>query len=507
MFFVVNLGLKSIRGILFTEQGEQIYSKAYPVHTTLFHSKVEQDPQEWLELLEKILKDLRDNTDLSGHVKFITVTTSSSCILGLDENKQPVTKVLMVSDKRSSKEVKEIQQSQVFQNFKKKGVQCATSSLVPKALWFKNNEPEKFYSVKHWLGAGEFLNLYFTGEFFTDSLNASKAFFVEGSYANSLLDSVGLETSTLPQVEKIGTKHAVLPQLIKKYKLRGDCTFILTTYDAICAVIGSNTGDNGNACDVSGTVTSVRMLSEDSAEGGSNTLLSQKIDLLDKYLVGSSNNLGGGIIEWHKQAFFKKSKSTVYSKMENAAQRSKVGSNGIIFLPYLLGERSPFIMPNASATFFGVKRNSTINDFTRAIFESTAYVTRDLLDLIINDGGKKVESLTVSGGLARFDLINQIKADVCNIPVQVVDNFESTSIGSFMLAAISTGVFSDINQASNRSVKIRKVINPSEKNSTIYDKYFDLFKDVNQSLMSLYDRHKQLMTVESSHENEIVRNL
>jgi xylulokinase len=122
--------------------------------------------------------------------------------------------------------------------------------------------------------------------------------------------------------------------------------------------------------------------------------LNQHINTIDRTLVGASNNLGGGIIEWYKQAFFGKENGDVYSKMENQCQMSKVGAGGIIFLPYLLGERAPFINPDARGSFFGISRNSTITDFTRAVFESTGYVTKDLMDLIENSGFP-IESITV----------------------------------------------------------------------------------------------------------------
>lgn len=506
MYLIINLGLKSIRGIIFTESGNQIYSKSHPVFTTLFYDKVEQDPKEWKYLLDQILMDIKENTDLSPNIRFISVTTSSSCILGVDNNLKPITKVLMVSDKRAYKEVDQINNSSIFKNV---NFACPASSVFPKALWFKNNEINTYNSVRYWIGAGEYLNLFFTGELFTDPLNASKASYENNSYCEELIEEVGLSRKSLPEVVEIGTKFKIKNSLKEKYSFNSDCQFILTTYDAICAVLGSSSGEDYNACDVSGTVTSVRLLFKKTQEIKSKVLLNQYISLLDRSIIGASNNLGGGIIEWHKQAFYKKYKSStsVYFKMENAAQKAKVGSNGMIFLPYLLGERAPFIEPNASATFFGIKRSSTIKDFTRAVFESTGFVTRDLVELIQNEGKLDVKTITVSGGLARFDLINQIKADVCNKSVYVVENFESTSIGSFILMTISNKVFNSIDEALKKVVRVRKIINPSEENHELYNKYFSLYKELNSNLSNIYKKHKKLQTMRASHENEKVKNL
>ncbi|MEX0856904.1 MAG: FGGY-family carbohydrate kinase [Balneolaceae bacterium] len=507
MYLVINLGLKSIRGIIFDNNNEQIYSLSFPVHTTLFQEKVEQDPKEWIELLEKILEDIKHNTDLSDQIENLTVTTSSSCILGIDESGAPQTPVLMVSDKRASDISKEIASDEFYNKINDAyKITSASSSLAPKAIWFKRNYPEVYKKVRWWLGAGEYLSKYFTGKIFTDPLNAGKSFYSKNHYQIDLLKHFGIDSDTLPEVVDIGQFYEVDHEVIKKYNLSKNCKFVVSTYDAICAVLGSSTGEQNNACDVSGTVTSVRVLHHKLPANKSDILLTQPLEALDKYLVGASNNLGGGIIEWFKQAFYDEDDPEVYYKMENMAHKGRVGADGVLFLPYLLGERAPFINPDASASFFGIRRNSTIIQFTRAVFESTAFVTRDLVELI-KSSGTEVNSLTVSGGLARFDLINQIKADVCNIPVHVVENFESTSIGALVIMKIANKEYSNLDEALGDVINVRKIINPSKKNHVIYNGIFDLFKKVNESLESIYSIHSDLKKKQEVHQNEIVRNL
>ncbi|HMR83694.1 MAG TPA: FGGY family carbohydrate kinase, partial [Niabella sp.] len=220
MNLIINLGLKSIRGIVLDNAGEQIYSKAYPVHTVLFKERVEQDAWEWLSLLENILREIADNTDLSHQIHYITATTSSSCILGINEQFLPETKTLMVSDKRAEKEAREIRQLESFRNIENtRNLVCTSSSLVPKALWFKKHHPETYQRVIYWFGAGELLNYYFTGEIFTDSLNASKAFYNGSAYEEALLKECGMNTATLPHVKEIGAVFEVKSDIKRKYKL------------------------------------------------------------------------------------------------------------------------------------------------------------------------------------------------------------------------------------------------------------------------------------------------
>ena len=219
-----------------------------------------------------------------------------------------------------------------------------------------------------------------------------------------------------------------------------------------------------------------------------------------------SNNLGGGIIEWFKQAFYDGTDKNVYYIMENNAHQVPIGSNGIVFLPYMLGERSPFKSPNARGVFFGIDRRSTIKDFSRAVFESTAYVSNDLLQLITSNG-IEVDSMSVSGGLARFDLINQIKADVTNKRIKVIENFESTSVGAFILLMLNLEKYSSIEEAASKIIRVRKIINPSESNHKIYKEFFDFYKNLNNQLMPLYEEHLHIRNQIESFSSEKISNL
>ena len=192
--------------------------------------------------------------------------------------------------------------------------------------------------------------------------------------------------------------------------------------------------------------------------------------------------------------------------MENEASLSEPGSKGIIFLPYLLGERSPFMNKDVRGTFFGIDRNTTISDFTMAVFESTAYVTNDLLNLI-RDANIETKSLSVSGGLARFDMINQIKADVTNLPVHVIDNFESTAIGAFILLRIYLKDYNNVYDAAKDFVMVRKVILPNKRNVKIYEDAFELYKNINMRILSLSQEHVKFTKKIESYSSRIVRNL
>ena len=506
-YLVVNLGLKSIRIIVFNEDGKQIFMKSKPVYSNLKDDRVEQNAKEWENNLIGLLNDLKQS-GLSEDIKYITSTTSSSCIYGIDKTGEPTTPVMMVSDKRSKKQADKINSLKSFKvKSKQYSYRCSTSSTIPKVIWFKDTEPSIYKKTHKWLGAGEFLHYFFTKEFVTDPLNAGKAFYDGEKYDAEILSDLEINSNLLPEVVQIGSQLHVTKSICSQYKLPEDCKLIVTTYDAVCAVIGSYDGSNNTACDVSGTVTSVRVLTDETIQPNTDSLvLSQELGFENKRIIGGSNNMGGGIMEWYKQAFFSENDKNVYYTMENQALRSCLGANGILFLPYLLGERAPFKAPNAKATFFGVSRSTKIQDFSRAVFEATAFVTNDLLNLSLNEG-LEINALSVSGGLARFDLVNQIKADVTNKQVKVLENFESTSVGAFILLALSIKKYSSLLEASKSAVSVRKIIYPAEKNHHFYRSYFKFFKDLNNSLLDKYSEHSKLLKQIENYGSNTLSNL
>ena len=505
MYLVINLGLKSIRGIVFDVNANQLFSSSREVSTMLYNQRVEQDANEWKIKLDSILYEISNIDSLKKKIKFITSTTSSSCVYGVDNFGTPLTEVIMVSDKRAILESEEIG-SMIKKENPNSLLSCPASSMIPKALWYKRNNLEVFDNIKYWFGAGEFINHYFTSKFFTDPLNASKSLYENKGYLKNIINKVGIDINTLVEVEDIGYDVSVSNNLIKEYNFNQNCKYILTTYDAICAVIGSNDVDKNTACDVSGTVTSLRILSDKGLSKTKGTIFSQELLGFNKHLIGSSNNLGGGIIEWLKQAFYNQNFKNVYSTMETNAMKSLVGAHGVVFLPYLLGERSPFKNHNSRGVFFGMDRSTSINEFSRAAFESTAYVTRDLLDLIVLNG-VEVDSINVSGGLARIDLINQIKADVTNKRVKQIQNFESTAVGSLILLLISIGEYKSISEASSNIIKVKKIYNPSKEKYKVYNEFFDFYKELNKVMYPMYEKHLKLKSKTESYMFKNLRNL
>jgi len=495
MYIVLNLGLKSIRSVVFNGDGKIISSCSLPLATFLDGPRVEQDATEWWEKGQKVVKESIGQIQDGGQIDYITVTASSSCLVAVDRNGLPLGKVMMVSDTRAKEEALIIDSLKSFQNIRGAGLLNNSTLMVPKMLWLKKHHPGIYGSCSYLLSPNDYFCLRMTGEAKTDVLNAQKSLFVkaDNAFARTVFDDLNLDMKKLPDVVNVGeivgdvscdAKAAFGIKGAKKTK------YVVTTYDAVCAFYGSGLLKEGDACDVSGTVTSLRALSRGEKVLNTDKVLSQYIPSNDISIIGGSNNLGGGLIEWCKQALYEDIKNP-YGLMEAEARGVKDGLDGLIFLPYLMGERAPLWNENARGVYFGLGRHHRRPHMSRSVFESAGFCLKSLSENVEHYSGIDITSIRVSGGLSRIHLINQIKADICNKEIIVLNEFETTSIGGFILMMMSLGKIKSLESAS-KLVKVREVIYPNQECVEKYAVRYQLFKSVYESLRPEFDNLAKL---------------
>ena len=406
---VLNMGMKSIRSIIYDQHGNRLSSASRLLSTGLNESRVFQDPDEWWEKAGQVV---HESLKIAGceSVDYITVTTSASCLVYVDENCNALDKCIMVSDKRSEKESHVIGNMSSFQKVKvETGQDISVSSMLSRILWVKNNQPEYFSRTKYFLSPNDYLIAKMTGNYVTDIFNALKYHYNANTnkYPEELLAELGISLDKFPEVVEIGaTAGCVTDDAAKFLGLSFPAQVIVTTYDAICSFFGSGVTEEGEASDVSGTVTVLRVLTYKKELKSSKNIFTMPYPQKNCNIIGGSNNLGGGLIEWTKQCYYNR-EELPYEIMEKEAKESAIGADGLIFLPYLLGERAPIWDNIVRGCFFGLERYHTRKDMTRAVFESTGFIDMDFVNEI-EKTGVEIKNIRASGGLARFNFVSQI---------------------------------------------------------------------------------------------------
>lgn len=504
---VLNMGMKSIRSIIFDNNGHKLASASRTINTAINGRRVEQNPNEWWRKAIEVMKNSVHEARVSS-IDYITVTTSASCLVLLDQNGDSIRNSVMVSDKRAMAEAKQIRERAVFLTVKEEtGLDMSASLLLPKILWFKNNEPDIYLHTRYFLSSNDFLVCQLCGEIVTDYLNATKFHYLidKAQYPKELLRELDIPEYKLPKVVETGTIAGILYKEISEILgIHPGTKVVITSYDAICSFVGSGVSQEGEASDVSGTVTVLRMLSKKEYLRQSDNVYITPFHQDCYNIIGGSNNLGGGLIEWVKQCYYDKEEYP-YEVMEKDAGESEIGARGIIFLPYLLGERAPIWNDNARGVFFGLERMHTRKDMTRAVFEATAFIDRTMIEAI-NETTAEVDTIRVSGGLARVNLVSQIKADVIGKDVLVLSEFETTASGAAMMVLQKQEKI-PFEELAGKFSSIRMIIKPNKENHKKYNIVYQLFKDTYTAMIPLFDRRCDVLEQIRSDKETQIENL
>lgn len=492
---VLNMGLKSIRCIVFDPRGNKIAFTNKLLETRIKGDLVTQNPTEWWTKAIEVMKDVLYDKHIRDSVKYITVTASSSCLVPVDQEGDALYESIMVSDKRAAAESEYISGLPEFAEVRMRtGLGNDSYLMLSKILWFKNNEPYLFDRTYKFLSPNDFLIGKLTGEFVTDEFNAQKYHYdiKSSAYPTELLNAIGIPDNTLPKVTVPGGYIGNVSNNIKQeLSISHEVEVYLSTYDAICAFIGSGPKGVGEACDVSGTVTSLRAFSKFEILDHENRIFNTPFNKIGMNIVGGSNNLGGGLIEWVKQCYYQNEKYP-YEIMEMEARQSELGAHGLIFLPYLMGERAPVWDDDARAVFFGLERTHTRRDMTKSVFESAGFCIMSLIE-IMEQLNVPVNRIRLSGGLTRINLISQIKADITGKEIVVVDEFETTALGAAIIVGIGNGTYNSIFEAAENLVRDRMIIIPDKDNHIKYKEIYNLFKETYITMKPLFKKRAALV--------------
>ena len=483
---VLNLGLKSIRAAVFDATGHRLAIAYRPIETRMGEGIVEQAPDDWwsegLAVLDEVLAD----GSLAARTGIVTVTASAGCLVAIDAQGAVLRPAIMISDVRARDQAAAMAAHPAYQALAMSS-RVTPDLMLPKIAWLRDHEPATFERARWFATPNDFLVQRLTGEVVTDAANAGKYFFQEGPgrYPDQLLGALGVDASTLPPV--VSGSEAVLamrPDLRARLGLPEGVRVVLSTYDAICAVYGSGVAQLGDACDVSGTVTSFRAVTDRPDGDPDGRLYLTPHVGAGRYLAGGSNNLGGGVIEWAKQTLYP-GDADPYTAMVDEAAAAPPGAAGLMFLPYLLGERAPVWDPLARGVFFGLGRNHGRGDLIRAVFEGVAYSILDIADRLAGMG-IVVERVSASGGLARLEPINQIKADMLGVPVSLVEELETTALGAALVAGVHAGRWATIEDATAAAVRPAGRFEPVEARTRMYHDFFGVYRGLYEGLKDLF---------------------
>ena len=477
MVIGLDIGTSGARAVALNESGEVVAEAAqeYPLLSPR-PGWTEQNPEDWWLASRKVLSEVAAST--KGNVDGIGLTGQMHGSVFLDANDQVIRPALLWNDQRTAAQCIEITDRVGRERLLAiAGNPALTGFQAPKLLWLREAEPANYKRIAHVLLPKDFIRLRLAGEYATDASDASGTLLLDlrqRSWSAEILDALELRGKWFPTVYEGPDETG---------RLRGDAAADLGLPAGIPIAAGG--GDNAAAAVGSGIVEAGLASSSIGTSGVIFTHTPQftpdpsgRLHAFCHAVPGAYHLMGvtlsaGGSLQWWRHVLG----DHEYDALIELAESAPIGSEGLVFLPYLSGERTPHMDASARGAFFGLTTRHGLNHLTRAVMEGVTYSLADCLQVII-ELGVEVRQVRALGGGARSHLWRQIQADVFGLPVHRTSVDEGPAYGAALLAGVTAGHFKTVSDAVS-VVRLRpEVAEPNPESAQLYSRYLRIYRDL-----------------------------
>lgn len=457
----------------------------------------EQDACEWWQNAREIFRELsaKAGKEIINRVRGICISSHTVSMLPLDKDGNPLRNALTVLDGRSSGELQYIVDRIGYDRFVRiVGGQPAVAFLPNKILWYRRNEPELFEKTECILQASSYINYKLTGVLSTDIDQAIRTQCLDVktmTWSQEIGHVIGADLDRLlpkPRLihEIIGE---VTPEAAEETGLAAGIPVVAGCSDAMAAMYATGMTGLGEAGESSGTTSLVFVGSETRSRPDASIVTKPCAVEGMRWLYDAPIQSSGATLKWfietmagEERAFAEANNKNIYTYLNELALEAAPGSKGLIFFPYILGERAPLWNDYARGMFIGMGMDMKRSELVRSVFEGTAYALRHVIETI-RESGADANVLRICGGGAKSRTWSMIKASVLHMPVYVLDEKSGdVPVGDALIVGHKVGVFSDPMETVNRIIKVREIIEPIPEWEEAYDKYYPFYIDMYRHL-------------------------
>ncbi len=448
----------------------------------------EQDPSLVLNAVCSVIKKAVSKIKTTDSVLCISFSAAMHSIMAVDKNGKPLTPLLTWADIRSNQYATRLKDTSMGQQiYEQTGTPIHPMSPLCKIAWIKDQQPEIFAVTHKFISMKEYVVQQLCNEYLVDYSIASASGLFDNKQLEWNKDAMSFAGITADHLSK-----PVLPTYtINNYAtpfsnltgLPKNTPIVMGAGDGCLANLGSGAVLPGEAAITIGTSGAARKFSDEPITGTSHQLFNYLVD--DKtYLCGGGINNGGNVLKWFAVNFLENnfvSKDEFDAYMTQAAS-IPAGSDGLVFLPYIYGERAPVWNAEAKGIFFGISANHTKAHFMRAIMEAICFALLQVLNLM-EENGEAIEVVYVSGGFIESALWVQMMTDIINKPVKVFHGADASALGAAFMGMKALRLITHWSDV-KKFIAANKAFTPDAANHKryipnflVFEKLYDKFKD------------------------------
>jgi len=493
----LDIGTSGVKALLVSPEGKIISSKTelYPLVTP--HSGwAEQSPYDWWEATVKVIRETISHNPIDPtRIKGISLSGQMHSSVFLDEKMEVIRPAILWSDTRTAEQCNEIYTiagglDQLIGYVSNPALEGFTA---PKILWLKEKEPENYKKLKHILLSKDYIRYRLTNELFTEVSDAAGTLLfdvIKKRWSTGLLKKLEIDPGLLPPVlNSFDPAGKITKNVAEQTGLKFKTPVVAGGADNACGAVGSGIIQEGRvmvSIGSSGVV--LAQTNNPQADQAGRIHLFNHACPDSWYMMGVSLSAGMSY-EWLEKKLF--NSNLDYAELDQLAEEIEPGSEGLIFLPYLYGERTPHNNAHARGVYFGISGKHDQRHFVRSVLEGVPFALKDSMQLI-KDKGVKIKEVRAIGGGAKSRVWQQILADILGEEINLLNVEEGPAFGAALIAGVGVGLYSSFAEAVNRIIKVEKTIIPRIQDNERYNQYYQLYKKLYYSLKEDFKELKKL---------------
>ena len=489
----IDIGTSACKIAIFKKDGTVVATANgdYPVYYP-HPGWAEQNPEEWWSAVCQAIKiALKKGAVAPEEIAGVGIDGQSWSAIAVDKDGQVLTNTPIWMDVRAQDICEELNEKiGADAIFQLAGNSLQPSYTTAKIIWYQRNMPEVYEKTDKILQSNSYIAYKLTGVMTQDISQGYGLHCFDmhtGTWSEEMCEKLGIPMRLLPDIypchEVVGT---VTEQAAKESGLAVGTPVVAGGLDAACGTLGAGVIHPGETQEQGGQAGGMSICT-DTYQADPSLILGYHV-VPDQWLLQGGTTGGGGVMRWLEREFGdyereegKRQGKSSLDLFNEQAEKVAPGSDGVVFLPYMSGERSPIWNPDAKGVFYGLDFSKTKGHFIRSAMEGVAYSLKHNLE-VAEKAGAKSDVLRAMGGSANSLLWTQIKSDITGKPIVVPSSDTATTLGAVILAGVGIGMYESFEEAVEMTVEIKRTHEPNPENAEVYQKNYETYRKLYEQL-------------------------